>query len=713
MKIGKYYTWVPWFNELVNKISENDKSYLIEKSKNVNWIKRKDKVPLLMFGDENIDPFSFIYFLAQKNTTNQVQPVYDSIHNVFELSSERISDQILIFPIPVARASVLFHNGEIFRPKLLWGLLGQAVQGNKKIDPQLFGAVLAITGVGVANLTQTLFLINPKNFLGIDKNLNPIANLFSIRDSDALKHRIEKNGYAEYQNTIKKIKDYFPRCHFYEVNLFLYWQASEELVTSNSNFYQISTDINNDGRDCWEANENNTDDQLTFKVNSFVYLSRSMAEKADPATTPKTGDIILVRHGQRKGKGIGIVLDNEYDSNGASDNNSRIHVVWISKLASRLDNATEQVSFGKVDVNSKTFLAFRNSEAYRNPFKLLKTLGVVMDGDGAMPDNLHPLNKILYGPTGTGKTFTAIRRSVKICDGVIGHSDDDDKSRYDELVEEGRVKFVTFHESYGYEEFVEGLRPETNSDNSDNQNSSGFRLVTKDGILKHMAEHASKSEDKRHVLIIDEINRANVSKVLGELVTLMEQDKRLGKENEVTVTLPYSQEEFSLPANLYILGTMNTADRSITSLDTALRRRFKFEELEPKSSLLVSYANKTGVELDKVLDVINARLEWFLDRDHRIGHAWFMQAKERSDVDEIMRQDIIPLIAEYFVEDWQKVHAVLGGGDQFLEKTNLSMPPGLDNVQYDHVDDRYQWRVRSDFDKNAYEHLINGKISAS
>ena len=709
MNIGNYYKWVPWFNELVKKISGEGESYLIEKSKEVDWLKPIDDVPLLKYGDENIDPFSFIYFLAQRNTKHRVQPVYDSIHHVFELSSDITSYENLIIPTPQPRANALFHDGEHFQPNLLWDLFHQVVQGNDKIDSKLFGEVLDIKGVGVSNLTQTLFLINPTEFLGIDDVSNKAAKFLSIPKLSVLRKRIEKNGYLEYRKIINDIKGNFPNCLFYEINLFLYLQTSETLVKSNSNFYQINTDINNDGQDLWEANENNSDDQLTFKENSFVYLSRTMAEKFDSATKLKLGDIVLVRHGQRKGKGIGIVLDNEYDLNRGFDKNSRIHIVWISKAASSLANKTESAGFRKVDVNSKTFRAFRYSKVYQNIFKLLNTLGVNIDSDGVF----HPLNKILYGPTGTGKTFTAIRRCVEICDGVPGLSDDDNKSRYDELVEEDRVKFVTFHESYGYEEFVEGLRPETKSVNNTNENSSGFRLVPENGILKDIAERAKKFESEPHVLIIDEINRANVSKVLGELITLLEDDKRDGADYKVTVTLPYSKTEFSLPRNLYIIGTMNTSDRSITSLDTALRRRFKFEELEPDSSLLDSYAEKTGVKLDKVINAINARLEWFLDRDHRIGHAWFMKARKRADVDEIMRQDIIPLIAEYFVEDWQKVHAVLGGGDKFLEKTKLSIPPGLDKVQYEHVDARYQWRVKNHFANDAYDRLINGKISTS
>ena len=270
------------------------------------------------------------------------------------------------------------------------------------------------------------------------------------------------------------------------------------------------------------------------------------------------------------------------------------------------------------------------------------------------------------------------------------------RARYVELVKKDRVEFITFHQSYGYEEFVEGLRPQT-----DPKGGTGFRLVPTKGVLKRIAKHAQKHPKEPHVLVIDEINRANVSKVLGELVTLLEKDKRQGAENEISVTLPHSGKPFSLPANLYILGTMNTADRSIALLDTALRRRFEFEELPPKPELLEKVG---GIDLPAVLCTMNGRLEYLLDRDHLIGHAWLMNAKTREDVDQIMRHKIIPLIAEYFYDDWEKVRAVLGGTDSFVMGERLEPPPGLDNSVNER---RHQWRVCESFDDDAYVQLIS------
>ena len=223
------------------------------------------------------------------------------------------------------------------------------------------------------------------------------------------------------------------------------------------------------------------------------------------------------------------------------------------------------------------------------------------------------------------------------------------------------------------------------------------------GLVPYFKGVGEVAEARPHVLVIDEINRANISKVMGELITLLEDDKREGAANEVAVTLPYSGDRFTLPGNLHIPGTMNTADRSIALIDTALRRRFQFEEMSPNAELLVGAQKRSGIDLPRVLRTMNERLEYLVDRDHLIGHAWFMAAESREDVDDIMCHRIIPLIAEYFYDDWSKVRAVLGGGDHFVKREKLKKPPELDD---DPSDDRYRWTVQDAFPDDAYEHLV-------
>jgi len=229
-------------------------------------------------------------------------------------------------------------------------------------------------------------------------------------------------------------------------------------------------------------------------------------------------------------------------------------------------------------------------------------------------------------------------------------------------------------------------------------------------------QRTSAGRPDQFVLIIDEINRANVSKVLGELITLIEPDKRLGQPNALEVLLPYSRKPFGVPDNLHVIGTMNTADRSIALIDTALRRRFRFVECEPVLSCLVAASNGTGLPLGEILRTMNDRIEYLLDRDHRIGHAFFVNCRTRADVDWAMRDKIIPLLQEYFFEDWSRVAAVLGEQTEpsgkgykgsFLECRRLKDPAGSGGI------DRLSWSMRHEngvqtLAEDAYERLVIG-----
>ena len=301
-------------------------------------------------------------------------------------------------------------------------------------------------------------------------------------------------------------------------------------------------------------------------------------------------------------------------------------------------------------------------------------------------DELNEDNKnfILYGPPGTGKTYNVINKALEIIDpeGYSEIAEENNRetilNKYKELVDKGQIDFCTFHQSYGYEEFIEGLK----SDGKGN-------FVTEDGILKRIAYNAAYEglkdeykedevsyddkkvkvnnyinkerafkEAKKFVLIIDEINRGNISKIFGELITLLEEDKRIGTSNQIVANLPYTKEKFSLPNNLYIIGTMNTSDKSIAQIDIALRRRFIFEEMMPDYDVLDEI---DGIELDKLLIEINERIEFLLDRDHLIGHAYFVNCNSYLDIINVVINKIIPLLQEYFYGDNERVGMILGG----------------------------------------------------
>lgn len=387
-----------------------------------------------------------------------------------------------------------------------------------------------------------------------------------------------------------------------------------------------------------------------------------------------------------------------------------------------------------------------------------------VDTKGMSNNSNSPLNTIFYGPPGTGKTYNTINEALKIIDPNFLAANQKNrkalKNKFDELRAEKKIVMTTFHQSFSYEDFVEGIRAEIVDE----------KLVysVKDGILKEIAESASKqknsnfdqvyqklceevsesglslktlvykktfdlevsnrenliaiprtktktrmtitkenlkefilgqkvvdwkpytrtikeylekehkltvnSDNSNYVLIIDEINRGNVSNIFGELITLIEASKRKGSADgdDLSITLPYSKKEFGVPANLYIIGTMNTADRSLTQIDTALRRRFHFREMMPNPELLTKSVQ--GVDLPRLLDRLNQRIEALYDREHTLGHAFFINLTPESNISElkdVFENKIFPLLQEYFFDDWKKIQLILG---KHLIKTKKADP---------------------------------------
>ncbi|EPE0636878.1 McrB family protein [Campylobacter jejuni] len=444
------------------------------------------------------------------------------------------------------------------------------------------------------------------------------------------------------------------------------------------------------------------------------------------------------------------------------------------------------------------------------------------------------LNQILYGPPGTGKTYHTIDKALEIL-GENLESRDEKKAKFDEYVKNGQIVFTTFHQSYGYEEFVEGIKPSLNSDEN-----SQINYKVKDGIFKELCKKALENRDdiesfnfyindlkektkedannpekyfqlpntkysiqyrggktfrikfddmsKNHkdypvsidnieklyktsnideiynsayvkailnylksqglkdykekdekinlpyIIIIDEINRGNVSKIFGELITLIEPSKRLGNEEALELTLPYSGEKFGVPKNVYIIGTMNTVDRSITSLDTALRRRFEFVEMMPDPDLLKNVFICKDVEnpnededylgddaktegyaeiLQNILISINKRIEFLLDREKTIGHAFFMSEAVKfnknnwikpdeyeedwyvlsiSKLKKVFQNKIIPLLQEYFYNDYALINEVLNDNGMIFE---------------DKKDDKYLQKIKNLDSVNSERSIYN------
>lgn len=278
-------------------------------------------------------------------------------------------------------------------------------------------------------------------------------------------------------------------------------------------------------------------------------------------------------------------------------------------------------------------------------------------------------NLILYGPPGTGKTYHTVHYAVAIIENksleeINNEPYKDLFARYLAYKDEGRVAFTTFHQSYGYEEFIEGIKPKltTSEENDEDEVTGDIQYEIAPGVFKEFVEHA-RDHSEPYVFIVDEINRGNISKIFGELITLIEPTKRLGEAEEATAKLPYTKKEFGVPNNVYIIGTMNTADRSIALMDTALRRRFTFIEMMPDVTVLESLDDLAGINIPKMLTTMNERIKHLYDREHTIGHSYFTTLMENPTLDhlaEIFLNKIIPLLQEYFYEDYERIQLVLG-----------------------------------------------------
>lgn len=327
----------------------------------------------------------------------------------------------------------------------------------------------------------------------------------------------------------------------------------------------------------------------------------------------------------------------------------------------------------KIDDRLKKIMKQRNIHSDANPNSSTKDPSLakeekVTTNSTRFPrtQKKHPINQILYGAPGTGKTYSTVEYAVAIIENrdvnLKALSDDERKQlleKYENYMAQGQVTFTTFHQSYGYEEFIQGIRPVPENGNI------SFDVI--DGVFKKIADVAMGDQENNYVIIIDEINRGNISKVFGELITLIEEDKRWGELNQMTATLPMGS-TFAVPNNLYILGTMNSADKSISLIDAALRRRFEFVEMAPKSDLIKCSALKT------IFDSLNQYIRKELrSSDLLIGHSYFMN-KEESDLPSIFNRNIIPLLYEYFYDDEAKVRKALEcltGSGYSIDKTSI------------------------------------------
>ena len=604
MEKSNKFTWIQTYKELVEYL-KNMKDRQKELIRLLEEIlgekpKEKEKDKGLEFELEEIDPFTFISYLNKFGQAKRLQIIQNLAKKLnltvpVDIDGVPSTNPQNVWWFPVKSERT---NNEIEK---LWNFFYLAVEN--KITDEAFSEILHMKGIGICKLTDGLYLINPESYLCLD---DPVTDY--LKDKYSLTIKVDKNTtYQDYLRILEEVRKY-----------------------TDLPFYVISDEAWNYHKDKKKKDET--------------------VEKREPE--------------------------------------SETNIINTS----------------------------------------------------------FPLNQILYGPPGTGKTYNAINYAIQITRQIKPQNEIERRKIFNELLEEGRVVFTTFHQSVSYEYFIEGIKPVTHKEqnnaisyevlpgifktlcdratlpdgvdfekayktllnelkkgpiniSSDNKNyrivlnldnelyiypkenqDKGY-TIPKDTLISYILNRNipenltnfckvikkqlksydwnDKSTKKdNYVLIIDEINRGNIAQIFGELITLIEANKRKGEIEELEVILPYSKTSFSVPSNLYIIGTMNTTDRNVEALDTALRRRFSFIEMEPEYDKFIN-ENIEDINLEKLLRVINERIIGLLDKDHCIGHSYFMNIENLQDLKQVFFNKIIPLLQEYFYGRYEKIGLIL------------------------------------------------------
>jgi 5-methylcytosine-specific restriction protein B len=693
------------------------------------------------------------------------------------------------------------------------------------VSAQLFERTLGIRRVGLVQLTMGLFWMRPDQYLAIDKRNRAFLEKRGIEPNI--------NDWKSYLGFLNQVKTQLPGLSWPELSYKAYRGEDGERngpPPSPIDYWKVAP-----GDDAWQWNECRDNNFIAVGWDEFGDLSgvdsgefekrctrllakhpewtRKGCEQLWKFSQIKAGDRIVANHGTTKVLGIGTVIGPYFYVPNA-DYGHRLPVKWD-------DLRQRDVEKGGW---TRTLVSLSEEE-----FK--RIINLLPPPDPPRSDSTN-LNTILYGPPGTGKTYNTIERAVRTIEPQLTGDHPAYKARFDALRQKGRIEFITLHQSYSYEDFVEGLRPVTDPEEESTEaryrycpgvfkriavqalfdclkpaspdagatsfdavwnklveqteldpersypgltektayrisltprgNLEGINTISNKQFLcpRSILEkvYAAKPKGKsisssevmeiivrgchshfiaaifnelkriekglpaakqsppaasfsweqkaeivqgflngraagayvlkpaaewpRYALVIDEINRGNVSKILGELITLIEADKRVGAEHSLVVKLPYTQEYFAVPGNLHIIGTMNTADKSIALVDVALRRRFQFEELRPNFD---HCANLTS-QMREALQSLNRRICLRKDRDHQIGHSYFMSVSSESGFNRVFEMHVIPLLQEYFYNDWEGLRFVLGEKN----KKGVFIKP-LDGCEGAEARTKWQW----------------------
>ncbi|SIQ01308.1 5-methylcytosine-specific restriction enzyme B [Peribacillus simplex] len=666
-------------------------------------------------------------------------------------------------------------------------------------------------------LLKILNIYIPDKFLNIYSPPILIELGKELNINDALlasKYSIELNH--EVLIALKK-QDVFSSWSNEEISRFIWDTFSErdKALDKNINYWLIEHKSDNEDSIRDYLLQNNCIAIDIFHEDLSPYLNEESIEDIFDEKEESTAGQKALKQFFTMKEGDLVALKSTYTLKVEGKNRAVLRISAVGRITS---DATDGYEFSQkyghllpvqwTNTEKREFIGYGGYRSVINEAKSKKTINLVFMQSEEIKDpsplpepilDTVPKNYIFHGPPGTGKTYTVTERAVKLIDPkiyeeLIADGREAIQQEFSRLVKAGQINFVTFHQSYAYEDFIEGLKSDGNGNfiptdgilkkaaleamyegiESNKHDYSGEvhfeqlynylvvngiphnvqfesktgaasfishispqgnivvtsedvktnSIVSKERLLnlyRFIQEHdidwkhnnigfireaiggcnqtrywsvlnwiSEKMEEeetieiegdekkavikkaliersssfeftnvKKHVVIIDEMNRGNISKIFGELLTLLEEDKRLTEKNELIVELPYSKEKFTLPPNLFIIGTMNTADRSIALLDTALRRRYVFEEMMPNADLLESIGEE--IDLTVMLSIMNKRIEVLYDRDHTIGHAYFINATTDEEVISIFQTKIIPLLQDYFYDDWEKIGLVLGG----------------------------------------------------
>lgn len=623
------FSWIPFYQELAEKLIEykDNRKPLVDFVYSadglltyVDYLHNEDKTKFV-----DIDPFSFFAIFNRQISDDNRKAIIILIKKHFGIKAE-IPEDFAGIPVVNNQRSFYIHWGDFVSESCnnIWDLFMSFMKGSS-FDEE-FNGLINRKGMGIAMATIPLFWIKPYDYLALDSRNKLYLQNYGITN-------LKVTNFNEYQNFLQQIKtkinngqikeDSFPEISYNA------WKTEER------NYFLAGFSFGGD------------DSQLDRFIKDGIWDGCGTENINNLIQTIQPNDILILKTSSTKG----AKHDNPF---------IRLFAIGIVKTSPiKLENSDhyrcqiKYIQFDPTDFDGNSYGKYRQTLHKCTDPEIIKFANQIIENN-MIPQKIQEYtsilqskkNLILQGAPGTGKTYNTAAIALAICEQNDVDLNDHAAvmERYEKLCKEGQIGFTTFHQSMDYEDFVEGVKPEI-------VDESEGKMIYKveDGVFKKMAKKAMNETETNHVLIIDEINRGNVSRIFGELITLLEADKRVNAAHPITVMLPYSKEPFSVPSNLYIIGTMNTTDRSVGFIDYAVRRRFAFVTLTADRQVLVDRYSEESNNV-KQFDAIktfleNHKADMDID-DLMVGHSYFM-AKDEDELRLKLDFEIIPLIQEY------------------------------------------------------------------